>query len=103
MATIDRRLIDKAHEQQRRMRAIGRKGGRATARRHGSAHMAAIGRKGFITTLARHWQGDKPAMVAWLHRLAAVALADALADLELARQLAAGADVACCEIPVYDF
>jgi general stress protein YciG len=39
----------------------GRKGGLATASRHGREHMAAIGRRGFQVTTDRHFGGDRRA------------------------------------------
>lgn len=93
--------ITMAQDQRKKMRDLGRRGGRACVKRHGRHHMAAIGARGFATTLAKHWQGDKPGMVAWLHERAAVSVADTLATMECRRQIASGAAVACVEIPCY--
>jgi general stress protein YciG len=38
--------------------ALGRKGGQATAQRHGRDHMARIGRKGFHAMVRKHYGGD---------------------------------------------
>jgi hypothetical protein len=86
----------------RRAKALGRKGGRATARKHGNSYMREIGRKGFLATLARHWQGDRAGMLRWLHSRAHFAIVEALAALDLAAQIEAGATCACTEIPVID-
>lgn len=40
-------------------REYGRKGGMATAQRHGRSHLSKIGRKGFEATTERHFQGDE--------------------------------------------
>lgn len=82
-------------------REAGRKGGMATVRKHGRAHMATIGAKGFLATCARHWQGDRRGFARWLHARAALAVADALADVALAAQLDRGQAVACVEVPAY--
>jgi hypothetical protein len=46
----------------------GRRGGRVTAQRHGTAHMSRIGRAGFAATVKRHWAGDSAAFVDYLVR-----------------------------------
>jgi hypothetical protein len=46
--------------------AMGAKGGRRTAERHGQEHMRAIGVRGFWTTVLRHWGGDARAYVNYL-------------------------------------
>jgi hypothetical protein len=45
---------------------MGRKGGRATATKHGRAHMSRIGARGFWETVKRHWDGDARAYVNYL-------------------------------------
>ena len=45
---------------------MGQKGGRATAARHGHAHMSKIGARGFWETVKRHWDGDAKAYVNYL-------------------------------------
>ncbi len=99
MMSIPEDLMGKAREASRKMRDLGRKGGRATVKRHGKHYMAEIGRKGFMVTCARHWQGDKRGFVEWLHDRAYVATFEALASAELGRQIEAGAAVACVELP----
>jgi hypothetical protein len=42
---------------------MGRRGGLATVKRHGAAHMAKIGRLGFWATCKRHYGNDPRAMV----------------------------------------
>jgi len=38
--------------------ALGRKGGQATAEKHGREHMRKIGRKGFHAVVRKHYGGD---------------------------------------------
>lgn len=47
---------------------FGRRGGRATVRRHGAEHMRRIGRAGFRATVNRHWSGDRGAFLDFLAR-----------------------------------
>lgn len=42
------------------------KGGRAVAKKYGSAYMAKIGRKGFQRTTEKHFDGDSLAHKRWL-------------------------------------
>jgi general stress protein YciG len=52
--------------------AMGRKGGQATAQRHGREHMRQIGRLGFRATVKRHYGGDARA---YINRLISLGLA----------------------------
>jgi hypothetical protein len=47
---------------------LGAKGGRATVRKHGIAHMAAIGRKGWYGLVTKRFGGDYQRAGAWLSR-----------------------------------
>ena len=53
---------------------IGRRGGRATAQRHGPDHMRQIGKAGYQTTLERYFAGDKERMDHWLSRAGLAAI-----------------------------
>ena len=77
-----------------------RQGGRATLAKHGREHFRAIGKAGYRATLARYWQGDALAYRRWLIARGWNACMDQLADRELDRQLAEGAEVACVEIDI---
>ena len=56
--------------------AMGRKGGQATAERHGRDHMARIGRQGFAATVRKHWRGDRAAYLAHLRERGQLVAAD---------------------------
>jgi hypothetical protein len=48
--------------------AMGRKGGKRTAERHGRAHMQRIGKLGFAATVKKHHNGDRAAYLLQLQR-----------------------------------
>lgn len=81
--------MDKTH--------AGRKGGQATAKRHGKPHMRRIGAQGFSSTVARH-SVDRQGYLQWLRRNAYLIAIDRAAGDEIERQLAEGATTVCVEI-----
>ncbi len=46
--------------------AMGAKGGRRTAEKHGSLHMELIGRRGWWATVLKHWNGDPRAYMNYI-------------------------------------
>ena len=46
--------------------AMGAKGGRRTAEKHGRLHMELIGRRGWWATVLRHWNGDPRAYMNYI-------------------------------------
>ena len=55
---------------------MGQRGGNATVKKHGRAHMRAIGRRGFAETVRRHWRGDRAAYTAHLREAGLLAICD---------------------------
>jgi hypothetical protein len=74
----------------------GRRGGLATLACYDRPRMRAIGKRGFEATVARHWAGDRLAYRQYL----TARQWNALAGLDVDRQIAAGAAGACVE-PTY--
>jgi general stress protein YciG len=78
----------------------GKRGGKATVRRHGREHMRRIGKRGFEVTVARHWGGDRRAYRDFLHARGWHAQVDRAFDQLCAERFAAGETVVCVEVPV---
>src|SRR5690242_14366754 len=81
---------------------VGRLGGLVCLEKHGREFYRQIGKRGYQATLARHWQGDALAYRRWLVAKGWNAVADALADCEINRRLAAGDAIACVELTYLD-
>jgi hypothetical protein len=52
---------------------FGRRGGQATVKRHGHAHMSKIGKAGFAAMVNKYWNGDRAACLRRLKELGLMA------------------------------
>ena len=52
---------------------FGRRGGQATVKRHGRAHMSKIGKAGFAAMVEKYWKGNREACLRRLKELGLMA------------------------------